>query len=91
MAHDAHMIAASRPQTEITMSKHQRQSAQFDQAADQARTEGVSSFGRMFHFRQSELAAYAAAAIARGLTFIIDDDGTGLFVDDSCIDQFAHQ
>lgn len=63
------------------MSKASRLQGQFDEAAEQAKAEGVSSFGIGFNkWSERQLAVYVKAALERGVTFIVDEDGAGLFV-----------
>lgn len=65
------------------MNQAQRQERQFDDAAEQAKAEGVSSLGIGFdHFPQRYIALCAAAAQCRDCTFSIDIDGAGMFTYD---------
>lgn len=60
----------------------QREQKMFDTAAEQARNEGTSSFGIGFNRKsECELNKYRTAAEERGLMFVVDEDGAGLFVE----------
>ena len=71
------------------MNNQQRQEVQFDKAAEQAKAEGTSSFGHLRSPSKKVITQYHDAAIRRGVYFILDTDGVGLFVDESCLGQFG--
>lgn len=62
------------------MNNSQRQQSHFDDVAEQAKDNGFASVGPV---KASQRNAYEQAANDRDCTFVIDAEGTGLFLDDS--------
>lgn len=63
------------------MTKASQQKDSWDRAAEQAKKEGVSSFGYFRNQQVKTIKEYEAAAKARGVRFAIDQGGYAYFED----------
>ena len=74
------------------MNKAQRQERSFDEAAEQAMKEGVSSFGIGFErFSAKQLEIYKQAAESRGVVFMVTSGTAGIFVDPELEDVYSEE